>query len=487
MTQESNYYTILGVDPQATPEMIREAFASWLDEVPEGADLESHPDYQRVLQAYEALSDPERRATYDALLAETGPLALSVDVQSSRDQVRTSDAEQMLYLLVSVRPPADQAESRLPLNLCLVIDRSTSMQGARLDRVKSAVALIIEKLAPEDVISAVSFSDRAEVVLPAEPVRSKQKLSARVGSIRASGGTEIYRGLDAGMKQMQQVRLADYTNHLILLTDGHTYGDVEECLQLAHRAAAQGVSFTAFGIGSEWNDQFLDKLVAPSGGQTRFIETSTQIVDYLQERIKGLGTIYARDLRLSLDFPKGVSLRYGFKLTPFTQPLTLGAHEVKLGDIEGRSALSFLLELAIAPQPMETRINIPVHLTAEIPGQQRQEQQFKHQHQLFVLSHAPPTEPPPELVEAVRTLNMHRMSEKAWEEAEAGELDKAATRMRRLTTRLLEAGETELAQQAHAETERLANMEMLSAEGRKRLKFGTRSLVGRAVNVDSDD
>jgi hypothetical protein len=160
---------------------------------------------------------------------------------------------------------------------------------------------------------------------------------------------------------------------------------------------------------------------------------------------------------------------------------------IQLGDLEGRSPLSFLLEVDIEQQPVETRINIPLLFTADIPSQGMQERTFRHHHRIYVLADAAKVEPPPSLVKAVRMLNMYRMNEKVWEEVEAGRLDVAATRMRRLTTRLLEAGETQLAHEAQSEMGRLAQAGTMSLEGRKRLKYGTRALVNQTITLDHDD
>jgi len=488
MTGEFNYYKILGVDPQATTDTIRQAFAELRAGFPqEMRDAAVNPAYRRLLNAYEVLNNPERRATYDSLLVETALPALSIDSLSSRDQIGLTESVQRIYLLVDIRAPEQEVKAVLPLNLCLVIDRSTSMQGTRLSCVKSAVELIADRLTAEDIISVVTFSDRAEVVLPAAHLDSKAHLAGQVRRIEASGGTEIYQGLSAAVKEMRKLPLKEYTNHLILLTDGHTYGDVDECLQLAQQVSRQGIGFSAFGIGSEWNDEFLDRLVASSGGQSGFIESPTQIVDFLQQRITGLGAIYAQNLRLLPDFPKSIRVQYGFKIVPFAQPLDLDNSTIQLGDLEGRSPLSFLLEVDIEQQPVETRINIPLLFTADIPSQGMQERTFRHHHRIYVLADAAKVEPPPSLVKAVRMLNMYRMNEKVWEEVEAGRLDVAATRMRRLTTRLLEAGETQLAHEAQSEMGRLAQAGTMSLEGRKRLKYGTRALVNQTITLDHDD
>ena len=484
MSTVQNYYERLGIDSTATLGTIREAFARLRSRIPEEKRRTSNPQYQKLVEAYEVLSDPELRANYDGRLAQGASVQLDVVVQSSADEMHLLNTVQTFYLLVEIRPPQQKAKTYYPLNLCIVVDKSTSMREGRLDRVKAAVNLIINQLAPEDRVSVISFSDRAEVVVPSTHIQNIQVLTAKISSIQASGGTEIYQGLAAGVQQIEKVILSQHVNHLILLTDGHTYGDVNQCLELARETALRGIGFTAFGIGSEWNDQFLDKLVAPSSGQSGYIESPEQTLPVLQSRIRGLGNIYAQNLRLKQNFPPELSLQFGFKLTPFAQPLTITKDEIQLGTIEGRSPLTFLLEMNLQPQNQEKQIDIPLRFVAENPAAQNQEFTITHQFILPVKIEAKKPSPTHLLIKAVRMLNMYRMNERVWQEVEAGHLDAATKRMRHLTTRLLEAGETQLAQHASVETERLSKMGTLSLEGRKRLKYGTRSLISQTMRLD---
>ncbi|VAW41843.1 hypothetical protein MNBD_CHLOROFLEXI01-4660 [hydrothermal vent metagenome] len=480
MEKEFEYYAILGITPQATPSQIRAAFASLRDNIPNHKqDKISNPAYELLVTAYEVLSNPDRRTTYDSLLVETRSLDLvNIQVNSSRERILVSEAEQMVYLLVDILPPIQESKQR-PLNLSLVIDRSTSMQGERLRHMKTAVDLIVNKLTQQDTLSIISFSDRAEVVVPSAVVKNPTAVVGQLRSVQASGGTEIFQGLQAGVKELCKVNLAKHTNHLILLTDGRTYGDANQCLELASKVAAKNIGMSAFGIGSEWNDQFLDALVAPSGGQSNFIEQPGEIIEHLQKCIQGLGTIYAQNMTLKTKLHKKVRINYGFKLAPFAQPLSLEDETIQLGNLEGRSPVSLLLELNMMPHPVETRINIQIEVAADIPGPQLHEQLFKKSHCFYILTTVPKEMPSENIINAVQAMNLYRMNERVWQEVEAGRLDVATTQMNHLSTRLLEAGEAELAHQAQQEMARISQAGTMSLAGRKRLKYGTRALINK--------
>jgi Ca-activated chloride channel family protein len=494
--QPADLYSLLGVSPGATTTEIEAAFATLrlkatTDGEPDG------PDPDRLQYAYDVLSDPKRRALYDSLLSDSGPDHLVVEAVASTERLSVSSDPQLLYVLLTVRPPEQQAARPRRLNLGLAIDRSTSMRGARLEKVLAAVELIISKLGPDDILSLVTFSDRAEVVLPAATVASRTgPTQANLGqvesgawrrqlrAVQASGGTEIFHGLNAGLSEVRRHATPDYTSHLILLTDGHTYGDVPECLRLAETAAAEGIGLSAFGIGSDWNDHFLDALVAPSGGQSGHIKEPGDIIGHLEERLKGLGDIHAQQVQLKQAWPSQVTLEDAFKLAPYAQPVAQKEDIIPLGNVEGRSPLVFLLEFRVAPQTIPSRITIPLTVSYR-GGAGRDGHSANQTVQVMVVPGADPREiqPTPAVIEAVRRFNLYCMQEQAWDEAQSGQLETAAARMYQLTTRYLESGDMKLAQQAQLEAQRLTRIGKMSPEGRKMLRYGTRSLLGESEGV----
>jgi Ca-activated chloride channel family protein len=413
----------------------------------------------------------------------------TLDITASRNQIPALDTPQIVYLLAEILPPEESStsgESNLPLNLSLVIDRSTSMKGMRLNRVKKAAELIIDKLSNRDSVSVISYSDRADVVVPSTRVDDKLAIHSKIRSVLASGGTEIFQGLSAGWNEIGKLPLDKHVNHIILLTDGHTYGDVEDCLKLADDTAARGVGISAFGIGHEWNDEFLDELVQPSGGQTGFISDPEQILHFLRQRISGLGTIHAQSVRLKALLPMGITIRDAFKLSPFAQPLKFEKQQILLGAIEGRAPLTALLEVAVEPQPIGQTLTLPFEMRAVLPTDTKQEISLKRNFKLWV-SDMPPKERMPErIMRAVQILNMYRMNEQVWKDAENGDLAAATKRMEYLTSRLREAGFTQLAQKAQAETHRMNFTGQLSGEGRKQIRYGTRTIMTESLSLDFD-
>jgi Ca-activated chloride channel homolog len=414
----------------------------------------------------------------------TQPL-LDITVQSSVSQLGALDTPQILYLLAELRPPKKQVSAQVnqPLNLALVIDRSTSMKGERLARVKSAANLVIEKLASGDIISVITYSDRAEVVVPASPLSNRLALQGKIMGVQASGGTEIYQGLAAGMKEINKSAGDQHISHLILLTDGHTYGDSEQCLELARKAASRGIGFSAFGIGHEWNDQFLDELVSPSGGQSGFIAEPEQILHFLRQRIKGLGAVYAQNVRLLAKLPESVEIKDAFKLTPFAQPLTFANRELQLGAVEGRAPLSILLELTVHPIPAGRTLAMPFQFKAQIAGLEKEEVSVSSTQQFAVVSKPRERKMPEALVKAVQVYNMYRMNEKIFHDVAGGNIDAATKRMESLTQRFREAGFTQLAHHASSETQRLMQTGAISLEGHKQLKYGTRTMMTSSLGV----
>lgn len=487
MDFDQDYYQILEISHTASAEEVKKAYRSLARRF--HPDTSDQPDaaerFREVQAAYEVLSDQRQRAAYDRKRREMGLIpavetaALAWELTVSRQTLPCIEEEQVLYLMVDFRSAAMGA-SRLPLNLCLVVDRSTSMQdGRRMEQVKAAAHQIIDDLRDDDAFSVVAFHDTAEVVVPGHLGSDKIQAKAKVSAIRPKGGTEIYRGLLTGMQELNRRRRLKAVNHLILLTDGQTYGDEQDCLELADDARRQGVGISAFGIGEDWNDKLLDAIATRSGGVSAYMDSATQVRRMLRRRVRGLSKVYVQDLKLTLRFQEGAHLDEAFKLSPYIQRLdTTTPDELSLGALEADRPLSVLLQIVVGPQsPGRQRIlQLDASSDTSVVGQQG-ERLVRELWFHCVESVTSEAEIPSNLVAAIGKLAIFKMQEHAYDALDSGETKKACQKLETMATQLLAWGELELANAARLEAGRLARTGTLSPTGRKKIKYGTRSLM----------
>lgn len=484
MDSSRDYYSVLGVTPDATPEDIKKAYRQLARQY--------HPDAQEVpgtamlfreLQtAYEVLGDTAKRAAYDRVLAEAGrssDSAFQIQVQYSRDVLPCITEEQILYVLANIQSAQPiQRRQRLPLNLCLVLDRSTSMQGPRLDQVKAATCQLIDTLDKEDTFSVVTFSDHAEIVWPNQPVSDPIRAKAKVNSIQASGGTEILQGMLAGLGELEKRRRVRAINRLMLLTDGQTYGDEDKCLAQAVEAKRRGVSITCMGLGEDWNDTLLDAIASRSGGSSAYVTTADDVSRLFRDQLHALGTLYATDVQLTVRRSEGVSVKSAFRLTPYLIRLAADQDVISLGTLQTDSPLTLVLELVVHPHTAGPHRLAQLELAGDVPALDRKGERLRQDLTLSFTPQTPSAPPvvPPNLLSALAKITIFQMQENAWKSLEKGDVAEATRRLEAMATRLLDLGEHQLARAALLEAGRLARSGHLSPAGRKTIKYGTRSL-----------
>jgi Ca-activated chloride channel family protein len=484
MVPQQDYYSLLGIPRDASQEEIKRAYYE--------AARKLHPDMNTAAgetemflgaqQAYEVLSNPKRRAQYDATLPpeEKIPLPYTHRIICSRSSLVHLDEPQMLYFILELdAPPEARQAPSPPLNVCLVLDRSTSMQGEKMDVVKATAIQVLRNLRPQDILSVVTFSDRADVIIPASYHQDKSRSEARIQMIQPSGATEIYQGLEAGVKEVMRSLDTRRLNHIILLTDGQTYGDEQQCLALASRLAEHGIGISGMGIGQEWNDIFLDVLSTRTGGSSAYIARSQDIKHLLLEKFNALSQTYAEDVTLDLKYIEDVELTYAFRLQPDASPIDLGDKALRLGPILQDTTSQIIFEYMIHPKAVKSEAltlldgNLKVAIASQVTPVPPLRLQLKRP-----VSDAPESDPPPsKIVQALSRLMLYRMQERARKDLEKGNIDSATRQLQVLASNLLTQGERSLAQTILLEVEHLQKQNSLTIEGTKKMKYGTRSLL----------
>ncbi|MBN1579367.1 MAG: VWA domain-containing protein [Anaerolineae bacterium] len=492
MDVHKDYYAALELDSSATLQEIKDAYRTLVRRFHPDISVEPGAEerFRQVQEAYEILNDPKQKKAYDLWrekegLAERSTLVMKQTL--SHQSLPQLHEEQVLYLLLEIYPRVGLEIKRLPLNLCLVIDRSTSMQGVRLQRVKDATNFIIDFLDDADVFSLVTFSDRAEVVIPGQSRINKAYAKSRVSTLRSSGGTEILQGILMGLGEIDRWRSPDMVNHLILLTDGQTYGDEEQCVEEAKAANMRKIGISTMGIGQDWNDKLLDEIARQSSGMSMYIDSAAKVTTFFRDCIHALSAVIARDLDISFNFSNDVRLQEAFRVSPYLERLSIRQDKITLGQLGTDQPCVLLLSLMVGPQALGKVHLAQIELHADIPSVRRSPERVVANLEIEITKDVVSDQyVPASVVGILSKLAIYKMQEKTMNELEEGDVERASQRLETMATRLLNLGENELAKAALLEAGRLARTGHLSPEGRKKIRYGTRSLSTLPKEVGYD-
>ncbi len=481
-----DYYAILGIDAEATPEEIKGAYRELVRRYHPDSPEGDEEKFRLVQEAYEVLREEPLRRAYDRQRLARGTVRtapLSCEVMLSRTNVPIMPGPQMLYVLMDIDAHRQgPARKRLPLNLALVIDRSTSMKGTRLDNVKMAAVDLIDYLRPEDRLSIISFSDRARVEYTASGALDKVALRSAVMGLMSGGGTEIYQGLLAGLHEVSAYPTDKYVTYVVLLTDGHTYGDDDKILNLAAMAKSQNVGIIAMGIGEDWNDALLDEVARRSGGVSEYISSPRQIRELLLKRLGDLAGIVLRHVKLKGKMVNYARIHAAFRVLPYMEQLRMQNDQYQevvfeLGDVSEDQPLALLFEWVIEGEQEQGERRLGrFELVGELPDTHEVVSIRRDVNVTFVF-HPAAEEVPPRLVNLLARLSVYRLQDQAWKALESGDTQRATKLLESAATRLFDMGYNDLGHIAMLEVQRVKEGDQASSRGRKQVRYGTRSLT----------
>lgn len=180
-------------------------------------------------------------------------------------------------------------------------------------------------------------------------------------------------GITQGLNELQRWKIPNAVNRMILLTDGVTYGDANQCRQLARQARSSGVSIYPMGIGQDWDEALLDDVGELSGGMpAEFIRRPEDAMMIFEQQIQSAVAVAVRNATLTLRLPAGVTPKKAVLVLPIIKDLgqsSLSDRQVvlSLGDLEKDTPQSVLVELMIDPRPAGIFRIAQAELTYDVP------------------------------------------------------------------------------------------------------------------------
>lgn len=182
-------------------------------------------------------------------------------------------------LAISVSATTSELDDRVPLNLCLILDHSGSMNGRPLETVKQAAGRLLDRLKPGDRFCAVAFDHKAKVLVPNQIVEDPASIKRQIERLRPAGGTAIDEGIKLGIEELGKGK-KEAISQAFLLTDGENeHGDNNRCLKLAKLAAEYNMTLNSLGFGDNWNQDILEKIADAGGGALAHIQRPEDAVE----------------------------------------------------------------------------------------------------------------------------------------------------------------------------------------------------------------
>jgi Ca-activated chloride channel family protein len=293
------------------------------------------------------------------------------------------DANQPLsqrQLSIAISAIASGQDRTVPLNLCLVLDHSGSMNGRPLETVKKAAIRLVERLQPGDRLSVVAFDHRAKVLVRNQAIDNLNSAIKPIERLSADGGTAIDEGLKLGVEELIKGK-QETVSQLFLLTDGENeHGNNKRCLKLAHLAADNNLTLNALGFGDNWNQDILEKIADVGGGALSYIEQPEQAVEEfgrLFTRIQAVGLTNAYLLLELMPQVRLAELKPIAQVAPDTIELPVQQESdrfvVRLGDLMTDAERVVLANLYVSQLPpgLQTIATVQVRYDDPSLGQEK--------------------------------------------------------------------------------------------------------------------
>jgi Mg-chelatase subunit ChlD len=265
--------------------------------------------------------------------------------------VNANSQEAVLRLAWVTGEEVDKAGAP-PLNIALVIDKSGSMAGHdRIDQLKLSMLEFVAAMRKVDVISLIIFEDFETVLVPAQPIgEDKARILQLIERIEADGGTNIFKGLQAGYKEVQKNNKAGSTNRVILLTDGYDGTPVEDFVAMQKPYTAKGLECSAVGVGESYNLALLQQLATLGGGLLEHVGDARGMREAFVSQLNSVLYPIAKNLEVEITYNKHLEYKQlmGFPLTEKSG----NRLKMKLKNMyAGLNQLAFIRFKVIQPDP----------------------------------------------------------------------------------------------------------------------------------------
>lgn len=283
-------------------------------------------------------------------------IEIELDVEVGEPVMIAGEDQRAFIKITMVGFEMEDQQNRAPVNLAVVLDRSSSMTGEKFERTKEAALMVVDRLGEDDIISIITYDDTVEVLVPATKIANRDAIREKIEALSPSGSTALFAGVSHGIEEVSKFLSEDRVNRIILLSDGQANvgpSSPNALGRLGAQAGKQGIAITTLGIGLDYNEDLMTRLALRSDGNHGFVENADQLATFFNYELGDVLSVVAQDIDIEIEFDKGI------------KPLGALNHDV---EIHGRTA-TFSLGQLVSKQ--ERYFIIEAEVDATKAGQQR--------------------------------------------------------------------------------------------------------------------
>ncbi len=243
-----------------------------------------------------------------ALLIPTTASATPIQVRASLAQPSVlAGTSHRAWLRVGLR--GHRSNRRAPLNVAIVLDKSSSMAGAKIREARRAAIETVRRLRSHDIVSVVTYDSVVQVVVPATRATDKRSIMNAIARVEPGGYTALFAGVAKGAAELRKFRRHNRVNRVVLLSDGLANrgpSSPGELARLGASLAREGMSVSTIGLGLGYNEDLMSRLASASDGNHAFVEEAADLARIFDFEFGDLFSVVAQDVDVVIDCAPGV-------------------------------------------------------------------------------------------------------------------------------------------------------------------------------------
>ena len=253
-------------------------------------------------------------------------------------------------LMVSLEADENSDHQEQLLNIAVVLDRSGSMKGEKIEYVKTATKILASQLNQNDILSLTVYDDEVNKLVPPAKMKDLHGFGPAVDSVFSGGMTFLSGGYEQGCIFAKENKSDKNISRVMLLTDGLANEGITDPDQLASIALKKnndGITTTTIGVGKDYDESLLGKMAENGGGGTYYIENPDDAPSVFQEELGYLKSLVATNVVVKF-VPNNHELTFDQLNTYRVNP----DKSFLLGDLYSGQKKSIVLELLIPAMPV---------------------------------------------------------------------------------------------------------------------------------------